>query len=159
MRRSAVVALLLVVGASGCSDGDDTPAATTTTAAPRPVAPAASVSGISVLPNGNVETHITLEQVRVADDRDVVVSLHPGTTEVTVRAPDAPPDGEVRACLGPSSCRTLLRSGEAVGIGRGDGLTHLDVTLRGTWPDPVVLDRVDLTYEAVDEYFGVRFVP
>ena len=152
------MALLLVLPASGCSDSDDPVAATSTTPAPR-AAPAASVSGISVLPNGNVETDITLEHVRVADDRDVVVSFHPGTTEVTVRAPDAPSDGELRACLGPSPCVTVPGSGTALGVGQGDGLTHLDLTLRGTWPEDVVLDRVDISYEAVDEFFAVRFLP
>ena len=154
-----VVALLLLLAGSGCSDDDDAATTTTTTTAPRRVAPAASVSGISVLPNGNVETHVTLEQVRVADDRDVVVSLHPGTTEVMVRVPEGPPDGEVRACLGPAACQAIPISDSSFGVGRGDGLTHLDLTLRGTWSAEVVLARVDLTYEAVDEFFSVRFLP
>ena len=153
-----MIPLLLILGWSGCSDDDTAPAATGTVA-PRRAAPAATVSGISVLPNGNVETHITLEEVRLTDDHDVVVSFHPGLTEVTVRAPDAPPDGEVRACLGLSGCTTLPRGGSSVGIGPGDGLTHLDLTLRGTWKDEVVLDRVDIDYEAVDEFFAVRFLP
>jgi len=152
-----VAAFLLILLVSGCSDTDDPVAATTSTTAP--AAPAASVSGISVLPNGNVETQVTLEDVRVADGRDVVVSFHPGTSEVTVRAPDPPADGEVRACLGSSPCVALLRHGSSVSVGTGDGLTHLDLTLRGTWPDEVVLDRVDISYEAVDEFFGVRFLP
>lgn len=154
-----MVAPLLLLAMTGCSDGDDTEAATTSTTAVPQAAPAASVSGIAVLPDGNVETNITLEEVRVADDRDVVVSFHPGTAEVTVRTPDAPPGGEVRACLGRSPCVDLPRTGTALGVGRGDGSTHLDLTLRGTWPDAVVLDRVDITYEAVDEAFAVRFLP
>ena len=58
-----------------------------------------------------------------------------------------------------SPCVDLPGTGTALSVGRGDGSTHLDLTLRGTWPDAVVLDRVDITYEAVDEFFAVRFLP
>jgi hypothetical protein len=58
-----------------------------------------------------------------------------------------------------SSCRELDGGATRESIDLLDWGAHQGlVVVRGTWPEPVVLEEVNISYQAQDDFFAVRLL-
>jgi hypothetical protein len=164
-----------------CSTADRAPEAAgpTTEASHRDQSarPSAVDASIAVLPNGHTRRQIVLTNAYVPSGQQVgsVISIHPTSDPLQIDAPDLPPGGSLLVCpvdgdpsavsdggtewvRRPESCTEVGRSATtSMTLAEADGNTHVSIQFDGTWADPVTLDELHITYEAVDDQFSVEF--
>jgi hypothetical protein len=80
-------------------------------------------------------------------------------TPIRVRATGFPQGGVLLACSAASDgsadgpCTKLIPSKSLnVPVVHADGITHIGIVFRGTWPVHVVIPEIDVSYTAVDNY-------
>ena len=140
------------------------------------------VADIHTLPNGLTEKEIRLRKVPSSGKNLVTyVGFHPTNesnkppmlppylrsravhqpppTLISVRVSSLPPGGELLACSAASDggidgpCTKLISSKSVnVPVAHADGVTHVAIAFRGTWPKRVVIPEIDVFYTAVDNY-------
>ena len=57
-----------------------------------------------------------------------------------------------------SSCRELDGGTTRESIDLLGGNAHQGLVVRGTWPEAVVLEEVNISYQAQDDFFAVRLM-
>ena len=125
----------------------------------------ASASSISVREDGTFDRQLQLLNMPAGDaSKGLVLGVHPAAAGAAVWTSDLPEGGHLIVCNASveggrqSSCRELDGGTTRESIDLLEGDAHQGLVVRGTWPEPVVLQEVNISYQAQDDFFAVRLL-